>query len=197
MKKVWGALVATLALCAAVASPAIATELDNTNNTGNTEVDAKILDAAGEVAYIVTVPEKIDFGKLSVPDNDAEGVDAYAIQQFQVKCVEMQGVSLVKVHVYSFGSLAGEQNQKFFLTNKTNTACTFKPEYDVYAETTKIDVSEAMPANGFNYAMFSREGVSVTGGVALNQRQLLPYKDDLTPIAGEYTGTMVFTTSAA
>lgn len=197
MKRIWGVLVATLALCATVAAPAIAdTQLDKTNNTGNTEVDAKILDAAGEVAYIVTVPEKIDFGKLSVPDADVEGEEAYVIQRFEVACVEMQGVSEVDVKVYNFGSLEGETNQKFFLTNKDNTSCTFKPEYDVYAGTSKINTTEVMPINGFNYAKFGAIG-SVTGGVALNQKQLLPYADDLTPIAGAYTGTMVFTTSAA
>ncbi len=199
MKKVLGALAATLALCAAMATPAIADdqELNNLNNVGDTEVDAQILDAAGEVAYIVTVPEKIDFGKLICPDTADE--PSYTTQRFTVTCVQKQGVNTIMVSVYNEGSTAGEINQEFFLTNKTNLQCGFKPTYEVYAQTVKIDTTQQMPKNGYEYMMLDTEGQSIPGGVRLDQAQLRSYlgaDGDIASIAGEYTGTMVFTTAA-
>ncbi len=168
-------------------------ELNDQAQSGDTEVEAQIVDDAGEVAYIVTVPSKIDFGTLACPDSDA---DSFTIQKFSVDCVQMLGVSMVKVSVCNDGSTAGEANQDFYLSNQTNGSCTFMPTYEVYVGTTKIDTSAAMPVNGYDYLVFTQEGQSVKGGVRLNQRQLYPYKDDLASIAGSYTGTMVFTTSA-
>ncbi len=194
-KRILGVVIATLALCMCMTVTALAEDqqLDNTNTSGETEVDATILDAAGEVAYIVTVPEKIDFGKLVCPEADE---DSFTIQKFNVNCVQMQGVNNVTVNVYNEGSTAGEANQDFYLKNQTNASCTFKPLYELYAQTTRIETSEPMDLNGYLYTVFTQEGQSITGGVRLNQRQLYSYKDDLTPIAGTYTGTLVFTTSA-
>lgn len=194
-KRVLGAVIATLALCMSMTAIALAEDqqLDNTHTSGNTEVDATILDAAGEVAYIVTVPEKIDFGKLVCPDTDT---DSFTGLRFDVTCVEMQGVNSVKVSVYNDGSTAGETNQYFYLKNQTKPSCTFLPQYELYADTTKIETSGAMPQNGYDYIVFTQQGQSIQGGVRLNQNQLYPYKADLTPIAGNYTGTLVFTTSA-
>ena len=201
MKKLfYGVLATVLALSVFQLAPAFAEdqqassfELSDQVQSGDTEVDARIVDGAGEVAYIVTVPEKIDFGKLVCPDNDE---DSFTIQKFNVDCVQMQGVSGVKVSVCNDGATAGEKNQDFFLSNQTNAACTFKPTYEVYVGTTKIDTSIAMPANGYDYLVFSKEGQSITGGVRLNQRQLFGYKDNIASIAGDYSGTMVFTTAA-
>lgn len=198
-KKLTVMLAAVLALTAFGFAPAFAEEqatgqeLTDQVRSGDTEVDARIVDGAGEVAYIVTVPEKIDFGRLVCPENDE---DSFTIQKFNVNCVQMQGVSGVKVSVNNDGATAGEKNQDFYLSNQTNAASTFKPSYEVYVGTTKIDTSVVMPANGYDYLVFTKEGQSITGGVRLNQRLLFPYKDDIASIAGEYSGTMVFTTAA-
>lgn len=192
-KTVVGMVAAALMLATALATPALGDQdLSNTKVSGDTQVDAQIVDSAGEVAYIVTVPEKIDFGNLTCPANDE---DSFVIQKFDVTCVQMQGVSKIQVSVHNDGATAGEANQDFFLTNKTNASCTFKPSYEVYAGTTKINTSEVMSANGYDYLVFTQEGQSVTGGVRLNQRQLYSYKDDIASIAGEYSGTIVFTTA--
>ncbi len=169
-------------------------ELTNQNTSGQTEVDAEIKDGSGEVAYIVTVPVKIDFGTLVCPDTD---VDSYKIIPYDVTCVQMLGVKNVKVSVCNLGAKEGETNQIFYLTNDDNWTSSFKPTYDVYVNReNKIDTSKAMPKNGFDYAVFTAEGEFVNSGVALNQRQLFPYKDNLKSIAGNYIGNLVFTTVA-
>jgi len=185
-----------LALSVLLAVPAAADDQQLTDQlqTGDTEVDAQIAESAGEVAYIVTVPEKIDFGNLVCPDTDE---DSYTNQAFTVNCVQMTGVSAISVSVCNNGAAAGETGQIFYLTNQTDTSCTFQPSYDVYAGTTLIETTGAMPVNGFAYCVFTAEGESVSGSVRLNQRQLFPYKDDIASIAGSYTGTMVFTIAAA
>lgn len=194
-KRILGMVIAVLVLCTALAMPALAEgedqQLDNVTNWGNTEVDATILDAAGEVAYIVTVPTKVDFGKLSCPDKDE---DSFAIQKFTIACPQMQGVNNVKLYACNYGSEAGEANQNFYLTNQTNTSCTFKPVYDLGTPTEKINTGEIMEKPGYLYVEFTKEGQSITGGVRLNQRQL--FGKDLTSIAGQYSGTIVFTTIA-
>lgn len=201
-RRVLSLVIVGLMACTLFALPAIADDqqtqqLTDQTTSGNTEVDAKITDGAGEVAYIVTIPEKIDFGTLVCPETD---VDDNAIQKFIVKCEKMQGVSKIDVSVCNEGSVKGEANQIFYLTNMTNASCSFKPVYDLYVGVNegnkKIDVTQAMPANGFDYVAFSKEGQEVTGGVVLNQRQLFSYKDNLASIAGSYSGNMVFTIAA-
>lgn len=169
-------------------------ELTNQNTSGQTEVDAEIKDGSGEVAYIVTVPVKIDFGTLVCPDTD---VDSNKIIPYDVTCVQMLGVRNVKVSVCNLGAKEGATNQIFYLTNDDNWTSSFKPTYDVYVtRDNKIDTSGAMPKNGFDYTIFTAEGESVKSGVVLNQRQLFPYKDNLKSIAGNYIGNLVFTTVA-
>lgn len=194
-KRVFGAFAAAVALCASFAGPVLADDLrlDELNNNGQTQVDATIVDGAGEVAYTVKVPSKIDFGRLTCPSADTE---SYTGLYFDVSCELMQGVRRVKLSVYNEGSSVGATNQNFFLTNVTNTACNFKPQYELYADRTRIDTTQVMPVVGFDYVTFSSEGQTVQGGVRLDQRQLYPYKDDIASIAGSYTGTLVFTTSA-
>lgn len=172
-------------------------DLTNQNPSNNTEVDAEIKDSSGEVTYIVTVPVKIDFGTLVCPDTEK---DLNKILYFDVSCVQMIGIDNVMLSVCNSGSTAGGTNQNFYLSNETDITCTFKPTYDLYVGNAgtrvKIDTSGAMPVNGYNYCLFTEEGQIVNGGVVLNQRQLFPYKDDLKSIAGDYRGTLVFTTVA-
>jgi hypothetical protein len=140
----------------------------------------------------------VDFGTLSCPSADE---DSMAVKTFKVSCVKMQGVKNILVSVCDEDAVEGEKNQGFYLTNMSDASCTFKPSYDLYVgnsitDNTKIDTSEVMPANGYKYVGFSKEGQSVGGGVSLNQRQLYPYRDTLADIAGSYTGKMIFTIAA-
>lgn len=198
-KKVLGSVLAALALCTAMVMPALAEDqqLDNVTNWGDTEVDATIVDSAGEVAYIVTVPTKIDFGKLICPDTD---VDSYVTQKFTMACTQMQGVNSVTLYAYNDGSMAGEANQKFFLTNQTKPSCGFMPEYDLGVATERIDVTGVMDKNGYKYVVFTAEGQTIAGGVRLNQNQIYDEiynkNRELADITGQYSGTIVFTTVA-
>lgn len=199
-KRVLSLVIGSLMACTVFAAPCLAADQELTDQTqsGNTEVDAKITDGSGEVAYIVTIPEKIDFGTLQCPETN---VDSPNIKTFAVKCEKMQGVGKIFVNVCNSGSNPGETNQNFYLTNMTNAKCTFQPLYDLYVgnsltDNNKIDTTKVMPENGFDFVTFMKEGQSVGGGVNLNQKQLFPYKDDLTSIAGSYSGTMVFTIAA-
>ena len=79
----------TLALAAAMvctsAVSVYAAELTNTNQEGQTEVKARIDGSVtGDVTYVIEIPDVVDFGTLTMPENTTE-------QQ------------LLDVHVFSFG----------------------------------------------------------------------------------------------
>ena len=50
-----------------------------------------------------------------------------------------------------------------------------------------------MGNDGYNFAYFKNQGQSATGTIRLNQKQL--YGKNIAEIAGDYSGTMVFTSS--
>lgn len=194
-KQLFAAGIAALVLTAFLAVPVTAEDQELTDQTqeGNTEVEAAIDETSGAVAYIVTIPDKIDFGTLVCPAADE---DSFTQKEFEVNCVQMVGVSAIQVSVCNEGAAAGEMNQTFYLSNQTDTSCTFEPVYDLYAGDVLIDTSQIMPANGYTYAVFTAEGQSAAGSVRLNQRQLYAYINDIASIAGSYSGKMVFTIAA-
>lgn len=163
---------------------------------GSTEVTAKIEGAGpGEVSYIITIPDKVDFGTLAQPETDQ---DSYKYIGFNVVATELNNFSVrdaVSVHMKDSVSDDGQ----FYLTQK-DSASPFKMSYDVYEhvvdDANRLDYT---PMNendageyGYHLCTFTSgsEGAVQDVTLALNQRKL--YGQDLNTIAGDYSGTMVF-----
>lgn len=189
------ALSMALATVAAASTTAFAAELTNANPSGSTEVTAKIL--SGEVSYIITIPDKVDFGDLTQP---AEDVDSYKDINYTVTATEINNLpSNSRVAVYVKDENADLENNLFYLTQKVESNPT-QLMYDVYGVDTDIDTS--IPVNNGNFneanggyllAAFDKQGDSLTGTLRLNQNQL--YGENLNDIAGDYSGKMVFSSS--
>ena len=187
-------LAAAMAMTATVS--AAAAELTEQNPTGNTEVTAHINGYAGNVSYIITIPDVVDFGELVQPSNND---NFYKYVDYEVEATKLEGLDPTSRHI---GVYVKDQNAvvkgdtDFYITNKTDPKIKFK--YDVFP--TFIDDTTQNPISinsgtmtgtaGYKLADFTYELDEVTGTLRLNQNQL--YGRNITDIAGEYSGYMVF-----
>lgn len=190
-------LALTMTVAAVTAStPAYAQQLTGTDNGKETTVTASITaDTPGEVSYSIAIPNTIGFKELKQPDTDT---DSFKDVYFAIEATSIQNLpegKQVLVRILDKNTSDADNNQ-FFITQEEspNTRLT----YDIFGHT-QID-SDDSPVNrgelkegGYLIAAFSREGDSTTGTLRLNQRQL--YGKDISEIAGNYTGGIVFTSS--
>lgn len=189
-KKIFATLLAT-ALVATTVTAVSAAELTNLNPDGQTEVTAHISGEVGEVNYIITIPDKIDFGELVQPSED---VNSYKDMNFTVKATEMNIDEGSYVSVYVKDQNATVDAPEFNIVQKTTPYTAF--EYDVYDEATigedtlSFTDSATMTENGYHLASFSSAGQELVGSLRINQKQL--YGKDLATIAGDYSGYMIF-----
>ncbi len=192
-KKIIGlALALTFAVSTTVSVSAADPQLNDATSGGNTQVTATI-DAPepGEVSYVITIPEKVDFGTLVQPESDdvAHNKDI----RFTVTATEINNLpegSAVRVSVKD--GLTTEDNDTFRLTQVGGSEVL---TYDVYSkdpiEDGQTPINDyAIGTNGFSLVSFNGTGQSVTGTLRLDQNQL--FGKSLETIAGEYSGTMSF-----
>jgi len=92
---------------------------------------------------------------------------------------------------------ATEEDGKFYLTQKTSPNTKFiydvynvSPIEDYYLPFAVVPMTEP---NGYFFVAFDKVGAKTTGTLRFNQKQL--YGKDISEIAGDYSGTMVFTSS--
>lgn len=203
-KMITAMLLAGLTLAATVS--VTAENLTNTKDTDETEVTARILgeDEPGAVSYIVSIPDKIDFGTLVKP---ADAGDSFVEIPYTVRAEKITGLDdaahqnwyvRVQVRDKTF-DLDGEQ--QFRLTQTTASypeVSTGKKTlyYTICIGDSNANVEENtnfQNEHGFNLAFFHATGDEVKGKFRLNQHQL--YGKDLNEYAGEYSGSAVFHTS--
>lgn len=188
-------LALTMTVAAVTAStPAYAETLSGTENSKQTTVTASIA-PPGEVSYSIVIPNTIGFAELKQPDTDE---DSFKDVCFEISATSVQNLPAnqrVLVRVLDKNTSEADDNQ-FFITQEEspNTRLT----YDIFGHT-GID-PEDNPVNrgelkegGYLIAAFSGEGDKITGTLRLNQKQL--YGKDISEIAGDYTGGIVFTSS--
>lgn len=203
-KKSISILIAGILAAATVLSASaqtIAGTLESGEKSGNTEVHAKIeAPVPGEVSYIVTIPDSVDFGTLQQPETDTDSnkylscdVIATQIKNFNIK-------QTVKVCVKDSTSTDG----MFYIAQKGAEA-PFKIKYDVYNHdvndenidqyTSLSDDTLDLTEKGYHLCSFGSgsEGTTQKVALVLNQRAL--YNKNINDIAGDYSGTMVFHTS--
>lgn len=190
----------TLSLAAAMAMAATvsvaAADLTDQNTTGNTEVKARINGSAGNVTYTITIPDVIDFGVLEQPTVDE---NSYKYVPYTVTATKIEGIdpSTQEIGVYVKDQNADSNGDTdFYIINKTDSSIKFK--YDVFFSAVDDTTNNPVSINsgtmtgtaGYKLHNFSFQGEEVNGTLRLNQQQL--YGRNITAIAGDYSGYMVF-----
>ena len=187
------ALSMAVATMVTASTAAFAAELTPKSPVGETEIAANI-QASGEISYVITIPDKVDFGTLTPPETDT---DSFKDVPYEVTAVNIEGLSEDQyVLIRLKDKDATEEDSQFYLTQKTSPNTKFI--YDVY-DISPIEyyiplasVSMTEP-NGYFLVAFNEIGAKTTGTLRFNQKQL--YGKDISEIAGDYSGTMVFTSS--
>ena len=190
----------TLALAAILVVMSVmsvsAAQLTEDNQKGNTEVTAHITgQEPGDVTYIITIPDVVDFGELNIPADDSEDYNkdvTYTVTATEINNLD-PALQKISVYVKDLNAKPNE-NQEFYIANKDNASIAF--QYDVYSATdddvnasTKINGGN-MHTNGYFLKSFNTEGDEITGTLRFAQVQL--YGQNIADIAGDYSGYMVF-----
>lgn len=177
---------------------AMAKEVTDIAPAGDTPVDARIL-SDGDVSYIVSIPEKIDFGTLQMPADAATSHEKPV--EFKVEAVEIEGLNTNTSRVAVLmkdGTEGNTDSEKFILKGISDTNNGKTLTYDVLgADTNKTNITTGTKySNGYLFTAFSKAGQSATGTLSLEQNQL---RDDpiLANWAGNYQGIINFYTAIA
>ena len=127
------AIAAAMAATSVISVSAGTIELTPDNNSGNTEVKARISGAPtpGSVDYIITIPDDIDFGELTQP---AANTDSFNDKTFNVELTKLAGESFdsdaQQISVYVKDENATTEKSEFYIANKTDSSIKF--EYEVF-----------------------------------------------------------------
>ena len=197
-KKLIAALLSVVLAATAVVSASAATLTDVTPNN-STEVTANIVDP-GSVSYIITIPDKADFGTLTQPESE---VDSYVFTTgLQVEATQLNIKSNQAVSVYAKDSAATSEDNKFYITQQgTDTPQKFEYSFYYTAVTEEnladsaaylVDTSTEPNSNGYHIYTFGKaaEGTAKDMTLVFNQKAL--YGKTLSEIAGNYSGTISF-----
>ena len=192
-KRMLAAVMAGTLLMTAI--PVCAEELTNIAPGSNTSVEADIAaDDTGDVTYIVSIPDKIDFGTLTMPADDAEAHPKTV--GFEVSAVEISGLDTQTSRVAVLVKDAAAAEGKFQIAGVSGTNNSKILEYSILNSANVDLTSGTLYPNGYAFAAFSVAGQTVTGTLSLEQNQLLVDKD-LANWAGDYQGTLMFYTAVA
>lgn len=187
-------LAAAMAMAATVSAAAI--DLTDQNPTGNTEVKAHINGSAGNVEYVITIPDVIDFGELVQPSTDD---NSYKYVPYTVTAAKIVGLDAAtqEIAVYVKDQNADiDVDTNFYIRNKTDSSVKFR--YDVFDSAVDDTMTNPVSINsgtmtapaGYKLHSFNYQGEEVKGTLRLNQNQL--YGRNIASIVGEYSGYMVF-----
>ncbi|MEE3493344.1 hypothetical protein [Ruminococcus sp.] len=172
-----------------------AVQLTETDPDGQTEVKAHIGGSTpepGDVTYIITIPDVVDFGELKQEDTKKDV--AYTVTLDEVNNLDPDAQQ-ISVYVKNQNATVNG-DQEFYITNKADS--TKKFSYDVYSiapnEMTDASVSinqnTMTQAAGYYLVGFTTAGETLSGSLRLDQNQLMGY--NLADIVGDYNGYMVF-----
>lgn len=167
---------------------------DTTNEKSDTtEVEGQVVDTApGDPSYVITIPEKIDFGTLKQPTTNT---DSFKTVEFTVTAEDFNNIasgSAVAVLVKDSADTASTDNAwngEFAIKQNGNEL-----KYSVLNPAgTDLNDTRKGYEHGLLFSAFAVEG-SVQGTAKLNQKQL--YGKDLKGAdkswVGIYKGTMDF-----
>lgn len=164
-------------------------EIDDTDNTRDTQVEAKV-NGGVSPSYVVTIPAKVDFGMLARPDTDRESLKT---QDFNVKITKLENLGARQVlAILAQGSA---NDGAFALTNAKGKVLS----YSFLEGTQKQDITgRAKYANGW-YVVTSKvptpADAPISCQLSLDQNQL--NKGTLGDWEGTFSGSIRFYTAIA
>ena len=188
----------SIALAAAIAAASAisvsAAQLTESDPNGQTEVIAHIDGASpGDVSYIITIPDVVDFGTLTIPADNSSDYDkdvTYTVEATEVTGLDPETQAIA---VYVKDQNASADNRAFQIANKENAAIAFN--YDVYRSTETVNEFTIVNnvdffTKGYYLTGFNAESQTLNGTLRFHQKQL--YGQNIADIAGDYSGYMVF-----
>ena len=189
--------IALAAAMAAVSAISVsAAQLTESNPNGLTQVIAHIDGIEpGEVSYIITIPDVVDFGTLTIPADDSQDYDRDVTYSVEATLIENLNPTTQTIAVYVKDQNASASERNFYIANKENSDVKFS--YDIYRASGEGNVNESTRVNngdfftkGYYLTGFKNEGDTITGTLRFHQKQL--YGLNIADIAGDYSGYMVF-----
>lgn len=180
------------AACVLTAVPAQAANLTETSPTGDTSVTGQVVDTdKGDVTYIVSIPDKVDFGTLQKPENSEEPHNM--IQTMTIEAEEIAGLDSgdrVAVLVKDATDTGESENFKIVGQDVSN-----KGKELIYEISNKLSSDVPIQSgtrfpNGYLVSAFAQTGDSTELTLTLDQNQLV---DKYLPEwVGNYKGTLNF-----
>lgn len=160
------------------------------------ENDTTKSNTSGDVSYLITIPDQVDFGTLTQPETET---DSYRFCEINVEATQLNNLTVnQRVDVYIKDSSAADG--RFHLKPQGVSGLPDIP-YDIYDHIVdEQTVQSANPVNrsdnsyekGYLLCGFANNSVGTVqkAVLALNQKEL--YGKDLSEIAGSYSGTITF-----
>lgn len=197
------AAILSVIIAGSAAASVSAANLTNDSNDGGAEVTAKVsgADEPGNVSYIIKIPEKLDFGTLTIPDND--NTDHFKDIDFNIEATDVKGLQdtgwFIRVKVKD-QSYAMDEQELFYINQASASYPNYsagnnKFTYSFYTNNGSLNsiTDNRKDENGFNIAFFNAAGQKAACRLRLNQNQL--YGTELKKIAGDYSGRVIFHSS--
>ena len=166
--------------------------LTDVSKAGTTAVEADIIDdGSGLVTYIVSIPEKIDFGTLQMPEDNSAAHPKQV--EFDVSAVQIEGLNTATSRVAVLMKDAAN-SATFQIKGVSDTNTDKVLTYNVLTFAGADITTGTSYPNGYLFAAFSATGQTISGTLSLEQNQLLE-DPNLKNWAGDYMGTINFYTT--
>ena len=189
-KKLVAGFMAATMMVSVMSTGVFAKELNpdsETNKAGDTQVTATVEENENKAAYVIEIPDKVDFGKIQQPETEG---NAYSTKDITVSCIQADNLAAGNaIAVLVKDASAAESSDPFRLTHNENSDCALT--YEIMNNGESIQ-NETWYSNGFLFNLFTGAGQEATDKLRLNRNQL--YNKDLSVWGGQYTGTLNFYT---
>lgn len=189
-KLVAGFMAATM-MVSVMSTGVFAKELNpdsETNKAGDTQVTATVEENENKAAYVIEIPDKVDFGKIQQPETEG---NAYSTKDITVSCIQADNLAAGSgIAVLVKDATATQSTDPFCLTHNTHSDCVLN--YEIMNNNEESIQNGTWYANGFLFNLFTGAGQEATDKLRLNRNQL--YNKDLSVWGGQYTGTLNFYT---
>lgn len=198
-KKILAILLAMMiALSCVISVSAAELELTDEVPGGESEVTARIEGGnPGDVSYVITIPDVVDFGVLHQPDVQE---DDYVYADYTVTAKTINNLDpatqQVSVYVRDKNATTIDGDNRFWIANKSDPDIKFEydvfdvPENSITATTPAVNQNNFAGTVGYFLEGFTEQDQAVNGTLRLNQVQL--YGRDILELVGDYSGYMVF-----
>lgn len=92
-KKLVAGVMATTMMVSVMSTGVFAKELNpdsETNKAGDTQVTATVEENENKAAYVIEIPDKVDFGKIQQPETEG---NAYSTKDITVSCIQADNLA--------------------------------------------------------------------------------------------------------